>query len=379
MHNPFSPNLVPPPREFSILRPEKSALKERLKSPCRILIEGPRRTGKTSLVRACVPEKELLAIDWKDLVSPREALAAMEFQVSSFLDRARPLRQKLETLKDRGFQIEANFMGGGFKFGVPPVVRRDPSDIAKIIGALLKALNEVSKKGKLVLYFDEIQDLAGTKPGLAFLGQLRGHLQLMTHLPVIFSGSVRSLLSATFYDGGSPFYRQYEALPLKPIPAPKLSAWAKRLFAKKDISLPDDGAEVLGSATRWIIGDVQRLAAYLWHVSESGETLDATKVTSHTLDYIATNRTTFETYLRRYSAAQKGVLRAIAWLETRADPPTLTGSLTRETFGFESGAVPNALRTFEKDQIAVDDPDLGLRIDDPFFAVYLREFWNKAL
>jgi hypothetical protein len=270
-------------------------------------------------------------------------------------------------------------MGGGFKFGVPPVVQRDPSDVAHIIGSLLKALNEISRKNRLVLYFDEIQDLAASQKGLAFLGQLRGHVQLMTHLPVVFSGSVRSLLTSTFYDGNSPFFRQYEALPLKPIPAAKVANWVKKLFAAKTIKLTAEGSRAIGTATRWIIGDVQRLASYLWNTSEAGDTLDGNSVSSGILDFVTTNRTTYETYLRRYSAAQKGVLRAIAWREARSESLGLGSSVLRETFHYESGVVPNALRTFEKDQIAVDDPDLGLRIDDPFFAVYLRAFWNKPL
>ncbi|MCD8481746.1 MAG: hypothetical protein LR015_03110 [Verrucomicrobia bacterium] len=111
MKNPFAPNLVPPPRELSIRRAEESVLKDRLKGPARILIEGPRRTGKTSLVRASVAESELLAIDWKNLTTPQEALVALNYQVEDFLKKSNPVRKLLSSLGERGFSLEAGLWG----------------------------------------------------------------------------------------------------------------------------------------------------------------------------------------------------------------------------------------------------------------------------
>lgn len=379
MTNPFAPNLVPPPRKFSIRRAEESVLRDRLKSPARILIEGPRRTGKTSLVRASVPEAELLAIDWKNLSTPQEALAALNYQVEAFLNKSKPVRKYLSALGERGFSLEAALWGGSFKATVGAAHLLNPTEISGIVGRLFSALDSVSQKARVVLYFDEIQDLAATKEGLAFLGQLRGQLQLMQHLPIIFSGSVRSLLNTAFYNAESPFYRQYEALPLAPIELPMMRKWLFRLFNVKDIRLTDEAFNAMGRVTNWIIGDVQRFGSYLWNCVDASSAVNSDLLHNHLADFIAANRTTFETYIRRYTPSQKGLLRAIAYKQFHAEVPELGSRAVSRQFGYDPGIVPNALRTFERDKITIDDPQLGLRIDDPFFAEYLHRFWTFAI
>ncbi|MCD8481745.1 MAG: hypothetical protein LR015_03105 [Verrucomicrobia bacterium] len=226
----------------------------------------------------------------------------------------------------------------------------NPTEISGVVGRLLAALDKVSDKQRIVLYFDEIQDLAATREGLAFLGQLRGQLQLMQHLPVVFSGSVRSLLDTAFYNAESPFYRQYEALPLAPIALPLMREWLFKLFGTKDICLTDAAFDEMGRVTNWIIGDVQRFGSYLWNCVESSSEVDSDLLHKHLADFIATNRTTFETYIRRYTPSQKGLLRAIAWKQFHAEVPELGSRAVSGQFGYDPGIVPNALRTFEKDK-----------------------------
>lgn len=379
MNNPFAPNLVPPPRGFSIRRAEEAALRDRLKGPARMLIEGPRRTGKTSLVRFSVPEKELLAIDWKNLSTPREALVALNYQLEAFLKTSQPVRKLLGALGERGFSVEASLWGGSLKAALGAAQLTDPAEISGVVGRMLSSLDKVSVKRRIVLYFDEIQDLAATKEGLAFLGQLRGHLQLLRNVPIVFSGSVRSLLDTAFYNADSPFYRQYEALPLAPVELPVMRKWLVKLFGVKGIRLTDAAFEEMGRTTNWIIGDVQRFGSYLWNCLEASGELDSDLLQGHLGDFIAANRTTFETYIRRYTPSQKGLLRAIAYKQFHAEVPELGSKAVSGPFGYDPGIVPNALRTFEKDKITIDDPQLGLRIDDPFFAEYLHRFWKFAI
>jgi hypothetical protein len=230
-----------------------------------VSVAGPRRYGKTSLLRAAgsVLEAEHgFVVAHIDL----QALSGLDDFVARFgsgwrqATRAhRRARRAFETVAGGLSSLGLTLLGTGVQFSRR---ERDPQSALTIAHALLELPAEAEAPVLIVL--DEFQDLHGAWPEGE--GVLRSHTQAPAQAGKVayaFAGSEPSLLAAAFEDHGRAYYQQVLRLPIGRLRSADLS----RTIAERFTATRKEAGSALGPLLDLADGHPQRamlLAHLLW-------------------------------------------------------------------------------------------------------------------
>ena len=173
---------------------------------------GPRRYGKTSLLRRVLADLEQAGSTpvWVDLYA-LSSLADLAARLDDGLDAVQgPLRRALsrmaapESITIGAVKVEMRSTG------------RDRRDPALTVQALLDVLVRAAKNRSTVVAFDEFSGIAGVE-GAA--GLLRTGLQhSYQQLGLVFAGSEPSMMRTLFTSQAEPFYGQADLVEIGPLP-----------------------------------------------------------------------------------------------------------------------------------------------------------------
>ncbi len=97
--------------------------------------------------------------------------------------------------------------------------------------SLMDLLERFSRDRKLVVAFDEFQEIANYTDADAFEKRLRGFIQQHERVSYIFSGSQKHMLTAMFHSRNRAFYHQAATLTLKEIRKKEYVPWLADRFA----------------------------------------------------------------------------------------------------------------------------------------------------
>lgn len=173
------------------------------------VIYSPRRYGKSSLVNKVVIDLNLpcatidlfLAHDDNVIIKRimsgiGEILSHLLTPSQKFLRLAQQLFHNFRvTLGIKGYYVEATF----------------GASTADVIDKIYEALNivnklAVEKKRKIVIFFDEFQDIANANGAKSIQGAIRNIAQSTDNIVFIFSGSYQHMLAELFDDKAKPLY-----------------------------------------------------------------------------------------------------------------------------------------------------------------------------
>jgi uncharacterized protein len=190
---------------------EAADLVRRLRERRPVALVGPRRFGKTSLLRH--------ALWLLDEVEPTSAVWVDLYGVTSMADFAVRLDQALMSVRGRLREALDSIAGGlSVQLGVLNVelrragAGRDP--VAAVHG-LLDVLVRAGGRERVVVAFDEFADVADVA-GLE--GLLRTHLQHhYRRVGLIFAGSRPSMMRNIFGDRDRPFFAQADLVEVPPL------------------------------------------------------------------------------------------------------------------------------------------------------------------
>ncbi len=227
-----------------------------------VVIEGLRRTGKTSLLRTALNWKNLdhLSLDGRDItrLTSNGFLAFVTERLNGFLSENKSWRERaLDVLRGvQGFKVSPQ----------PPFIaeiewRRGHEVAAPDIGGLLAALGKGNPQKSLVLAFDEAQILGEIK-GYDFRRLFRSiYDNAPKNVVLVFSGSEVGLLhnflgltdsqGQTLFDG-----RAYTPLRLEPLNQEKrvefLAKGLDQISKKLDDATIEKLAEEVGGIMGWL-------------------------------------------------------------------------------------------------------------------------------
>jgi hypothetical protein len=285
---------------------EANDLLTRLRERRPLALLGPRRFGKTSLLRHALwllDQVEPHAVVWVDL-----------YGVSSTADFAVRLDAALVAVRGRARSVIDRVAGGvSVQLGVLGVELRRSSrsgpDPVAAAHALLEVLVRTAARDRVVLALDEFSDVADVE-GLEAL--LRTHLQdHYRHLGLVFAGSRPSMMRTMFADRGRPFFSQADLVELGPLAPAAVTDIVHDGFAATGRGAGPVALRVVGFGE----GHPQRsmlLADAAWRRTEPGA--EATEETWS--EALATVRAATEQPLAALydglSPAQGAVLRAVA-------------------------------------------------------------------
>lgn len=201
---------------------EKALLNRNIVLVRHTVLLAPRRYGKSSLIYKVAEENKApfamidLFLAHDDQTITKRILASIGDVVSQIT----PITTKaLQNIQKYFTNFKVNFSTHGFQIALTHEAGVTHS-IDHIFDAL-KNLSELaeSKKQKIILFFDEFQDIAHAENAKSIEGAIRHVAQLSSFLVFIFSGSTRNLLLALFDDSSKPLYKLCDKITIERIAA----------------------------------------------------------------------------------------------------------------------------------------------------------------
>jgi uncharacterized protein len=327
---------------------------------------GPRRYGKTTLLRRVLAAAEqeqfvTVLVDLLDVLSIGEIVVRIE----RGYDRLKgPVRRKVDSFF-RSWNIGLALGGGGFT----ATLQRNPNvDAESVLLRLLElpaALFDRDGTTSLIV-FDEIQDVLAV-PGAD--GKIRSVIQHQGDAATYgFAGSAPGVMEQLFADPRRPLLDQAVPMRLDPLPIDAVATYVADRFMA---SGRDVGA-ALTPLLEFSRGHPQRsmmLAHYLWQRTPAGATADeATWVAS--LDQAAADAAPLMRAIwRALSVNERRVVRAIA-----ATTTPLYSEETAAAVGIKRASIGRAVESLTSDADII--PGGRPVLTDPMFELWLR---NRGL
>ena len=204
-HGPLSPERVTGREEIA------RDLAERLMERRLTALLGPRRYGKTSLLKRVTADlhdvgPETIWIDLYELNSMADLAGAIDQGLAAVQG---PLRRVLDSVSET-LSFRLGFLG----VELTRSARHRPDPVLALRG-LLRVLIDAAQRHPLIVVFDEFAGIADVK-GAA--GLLRTELQHhYRELGIVFAGSQPSTMRLLFTDRAQPFFAQADLIELGPL------------------------------------------------------------------------------------------------------------------------------------------------------------------
>lgn len=276
-----------------------------------LVLQGERRRGKSSLVVKVVKDIRGMGLLYVDLLG---ICSAADFcrrvmdgivgldSSQSFLRKTVSMIASLRPLVviDRDTGLPA--------ISLDSRSAADPSSVS----AVMSMIAAHAKKRRICVVFDEFQDILDLPDANRVLAEMRGKIQFMPDTAFVFLGSVRNQMSEIFAHPRSPFFKSALEVGIGEMTDPSFARFLLGRFAKGRRKADADFIDGLIRSLDGVPGDVQELCDALWSVTETGECVDASKLTAAYRYIFAHEGSSYETYLKLLTPLQRKVLRALA-------------------------------------------------------------------
>jgi hypothetical protein len=337
-----------------------------------VRLSGPRRYGKTTLLRKLLAEADKRAlgtvyVDLDRVVSLEGASERIEAAYRRQLQGQirRTAANVIQTLRPR---LGAG--AGGVRGEIAPAIEHDAR---KVLERMLDLPIDIYKKhGKRTLVvFDEFQDVL--RIGSEVEGLIRSHIQHQAvEAAYVFAGSHPGLMLALFSDRERPLFGQARPLQLGPLEDVALGDYVESRFQQTGRS----AGEALDSLLALVRGHPQRamlLAHHLWEATPQGGTAD---LDTFAAALEAVDRELREAFERTWERLRTNEARALAALA--ASDESLFAQRTLGHFGLsKSGAEQGRDKLIEYGEVQRLD-DGQLVIVDPLLERWVRETQSQS-
>lgn len=326
---------------------------------------GPRRYGKTTLLKRVLQEAELagmaaVLVDLQDVLTMGEIVVRIERAYGRALKGS--IRQKVDAIL-KSWNLGLSLGAGGFAASL----QRNPQiDAETVLLRLLELPAELHARSgtRSLIVFDEIQDVLAV-PGAD--GKLRSVIQhQMDAATYAFAGSAPGVMEQLFADPKRPLLEQAVARDLDPLPLDAVAEYITERFAAGDRD-PGSALDPLVAFTR---GHPQRsmlLAHQLWHHTARGAVADETTWLAAQEAALADAAKLMRAIWRSLPLTERRVALALA-----VAPGPLYGEATAAAVGIKRTTVRHALAGLRDRADVIDDPGGQPRLTDPLFELWLQ-------
>lgn len=360
------------PAEFFCDRAEESGqLEKSLNNQLNVVLTSPRRMGKTSLIDFTFDKPTIkseyvcITVDILHTTTFREFILALGSAVfESVATRSEKLRKNFVTLLK---SLSASF-------GYDPVQNTPTFDVRLgdiqqpeyTLREILEYLESVNKRCLVVI--DEFQQIT-RYPEKNVEALLRTHIQKMSNVNFVFSGSRRRLMEEMFFSAKRPFYQSAKPLRLEPIPLETYSDFAISHFRKAGKDLQSEAFALVYETFRGVTFYVQRLMKDAFSETPTGEYCETEAVSRLIGGFIDENDSRIREQLSFITEVQKELLYAIH-KEKQAQGITSSAFNKKHRLRSPSSTQSAALKLLEYDLItqkekvySISDPLLSLWLD----------------
>jgi hypothetical protein len=371
--------------DFTDRAEERRAIARALQTPgSHLLLVGPRRIGKTSLLKAVEADLKrkkgkpvpVLYLDlWSasslEDMTTRLAAEAARVLGTRWLDLVRQLANRLQ------FKLEMTTLPTGQLVPVPTLSFRQAgaSEQRRRLVTALDTLDAQAKANKVHLgvILDEFQEIErvgrddADGPTVSAVRQVRAAIQHHRHVTYVFAGSDRALIDSLSAPRDGPLHNLARRYEIGPLPAAHFAAWIEGRLSKMGIAGAGVGMAMIalaGPRTR----DVRTLAETAAELGSATARLAPADLAEVLRVVVQQRRPQYEVAWKDLVALQQNCLRAVAAGERR-----LTTTAVRERFGLgDSSRVAKALATLVEHSHLVKDGST-YSFDDPFYRAWVIE------
>jgi hypothetical protein len=324
---------------------------------------GPRRYGKTTLLRRVLEAAErdgtaTVLVDLQDVLSIAEIVVRIE---RGYERLKGPLRRHVENLF-RTWNIGLSLGGGGFTATLQRNPHVDAESVLLRLLELPRALFDREGTTSFIV-FDEIQDVLAV-PGAD--GKIRSVIQHQAEAATYaFAGSTPGVMQQLFADPKRPLLDQAVPKQLAPLPLADVAAYVALGFEKTG----RDAGVALSPLLEFTRGHPQRsmlLAHYLWERTPRATAADEGTWIS-ALDQAASDTAQLmRATWRALTTNERRVARALAVATT-----PLHSEETAVAVGIRRSSIGKALESLIADAEAIHEGTTP-RLTDPLFELWLQ-------
>ena len=273
--NPFRNGDIVSGTQFTDRRAEIAALRADVESGQNVVVIAPRRTGKSSLMRACVEELRaggVLVAECDLFAAPDKGRLVEQLTTALYRGLLSPFgragRRSLDFLRRMPVAPVATVdpEDGSLSFTMPQTLRRGDVDVT--LERLLRLPAEVAEERgrRVALVLDEFQEVTRIDRDLP--RAMRAVFQQQPEVAHVYLGSHRHMLRRLFTERNEPLFRSAKVMELGPIPAAEFGPFIADRFSATGRSITPDAVDRVLAITAGQPYDTQELARFLWAISE---------------------------------------------------------------------------------------------------------------
>ena len=350
----------------------KDLLSRFLSGQTNVVLYGPRRYGKSSLVAELVGDLEKAGIPCVTLdvvkvpsidmfvsayatkVYRRLAPVKFEFRkLGMFLKSLRP-KMSLGPTGETGLSFE------------PSGATVGPEALTEVLDLPQKLL---SGRSRAVVVFDEFQEVKDLLPNDGFERVMRSAIQSHRNVSYIFLGSRYHKLRRMFTDHNRPFYKSAVTILLGKPPVEESVRFVIDRFASAGKSIARDAAERLVGKIENIPYFIQQLGFETFRLVDDArrKSVSSADVDSAFANLSCFNRDQYEQLMLTLSVSQKKLLIALAHEQTDE-----FGDVYRRRYALGVSSTVNSAKSKLMEDGHIELSDGKYVVADPFFAQFLR-------
>ena len=371
--NPFITDSIVDGEDYCSRQALEKRILTRLESGHKLALIGNRRIGKSSTAHFVIDNMKKtykVDVDLYHITDAGGIAEAIMDACKKVLDKVWDSKKVLEMVKNVSpkLKISADGVSLGFE--------TRPKEFEKTLNIAFEFLNETIKrtKKKIVILFDEFQTIKEVKDGDRILKYMRGKIQKLNRIPIMYVGSIRHEMDSIFRDQSSPFFKQTEIIYFENIEEEIFYRFISKKFQKKDIIFKEEVFKYLYEICYGITGDIQQFCRVAFDSLKKGTVIGFDNF-FHVMEIIYKNELKYFQGIiegKKLTKIQQNTLLQIA--NSQNQESKLFGQEIQKTIGVRSpGALRNALITLEKKEHIYKHKDRYL-FSNPFFKEYLLDY-----
>lgn len=367
--NPFILTGYVSPDYFCDREQESQKLISALQNGRNVTLISPRRIGKTGLIRHVFHRMEaenLAKCYYVDLYKTDSLASLVEQLANVVLGSLDTTKSKIVKQVTTFFKSLRPLFSFDSLTGVPTIMVDVKPEMAE--HSLAEIFSYMEQSGQLcVVAMDEFQSITSYGDS-SVEALLRSHIQQLTSVHFVFSGSQRHVLENMFASANRPFYQSTQILNLNEI---EEQAYCNFATAKLAAHRQQLNADVFGYLYQELAGHTWYVQMLLNRLYDSGEKLISREVVDKVLTGIVDeNEATFQTFMRLVTPIQARLLRAIAREGTVQQ--ALGQSFISQYHLGATSTIRSALNALVEKELVLDVQG-AYQVYDRFFALWLKQ------
>ncbi len=248
-----------------------------IKAGQNFVLEGERRTGKTSLIYEAVrrnKQQSILYIDLLEIKEVDDLCKRMVKAIISFEKDAGFLEKIFRALIQLRPTMSIDPLTGEPSISLETIAPLRPDSI----DGILDLVNDIHKRQAMVVMFDEFQNILNLSASKEVLAILRSKIQFQGAIPYVFAGSIRNQIHDIFTNPDSPFFKSAIPVDVGPLDRNQFKQFLRNKFSIGKRTVNDEVLDIVFEISGDLPGDVQQFCGALWDTTSAKDIVDKSDI-----------------------------------------------------------------------------------------------------